>query len=143
MGIAHFGKLSPVFILYNTGEKKENYSRLREFQGCCSFPGWMVCYIHLLMQSVRQDRSKWGRAQPCSFLKHLVTTQKSTDMGMVCLAGVRRAARAGCLMKVSTAAAVPVELFCCGLKAKAFCGERKKRKQLLDIQIQKLADWNY
>lgn len=67
-----------------------------------------LLYTFLGARMVRQDRSKQGRAQTCFFLKHLVTTHKSMDTGMLCLAGMKTATRAGCLMKANTAAAVPV-----------------------------------
>lgn len=83
-------------------------------------------------KTVRKDRSKQGRAQKCLFLKHRVSTgYRSIDVGMVCPARMWRAIGSGCLMKGNTAAAVPVQLFCCSLKAKAVKGEGKKEKTTL------------
>lgn len=91
-----------------------------------------LLYTFLKAKTVRQDRATRGRAQKCFFLKHLVTTgYRSMDVGMVCLARMWRATRSGCLMKGNTAAAVPVQLFCCSLKAKAVNGEGKKEKATL------------
>lgn len=73
---------------------------------------FLVCYIWFFMSGLsgRTDLSKEEMAQTCHFLKHLVTTDKRMDMVMLCPAGMKKTARAGCLMPVNMAVAAPVYL---------------------------------